>query len=187
MNKYPKYIEVQGEKYPINTDFRVALECDSISRDYSIGDYEKILAIIYKLLGDKGLKDRENHEQLFKLCEKYLQCNKKYEDDDDDFEEPSMDFKQDEGYIKASFMSDYHINLDEIKMHWWEFNDLLCGLTEDTVLNRVRFIREESLDDKKDKELTRWKKMKKRVALKHEKTIEEQEMDDLFESQMRGE
>jgi len=56
MNKYPEYIEVAGKKYKINTDFRLALKCDDIFRDETIGNYEKFLAIIYILLGKEGLK-----------------------------------------------------------------------------------------------------------------------------------
>jgi len=186
MNKYPEFLKVKDKKYKINTDFRVALECDKIARDETIGDYEKILAIIYKLLGKEALNDYENHEKLFKLCEKYLRCNKEIEELNDD-EVPSMDFEQDTGYIKASFMSDYQIDLNKINLHWWAFMDLMNGLTENSVLNRVRYIREEPLHDKKGKELEKWEKLKKSVALKRKKTEEEKIMDDLFESQMRGE
>lgn len=187
MNKYPEYIEVANKKYKINTDFRIALECDCIARDSSIGDYEKILAIIYKLLGENALNDYENHESIFNLCQKFLLCGKNIEELEKDEEEPSMDFVQDSGYIKASFMSDYQIDLDKADIHWWAFMDLMKGLTEDSVLNRVRYIREESLSDKKGKELDKWKSMKEKVALKRLKTKEEKEMDDLFDSQMRGE
>lgn len=188
MNKYPKYIELKNKKYKINTDFRIALECDQIARDSTIGDYEKILAIIYKLLGEEALNDYENQERLFNLCQKYLQCNQSIDEMEDE-EKPSMDFQQDVGFIKASFMSDYKMDLDGIELHWWAFVDLLKGLTENSILNRVRYIREESLSDKKGKELAKWEKMKKAVELKyqHEKSEDEKIMDDLFESQMRGE
>lgn len=45
----PEYVKVDGELYKINTDFRVALECNKIAEDENIGDYERSLAIIYKL------------------------------------------------------------------------------------------------------------------------------------------
>jgi len=55
----PKYVKVDGELYEINTDFRVALECENISRDKKIGDYERGLAIIYKLFGERRYFVRE--------------------------------------------------------------------------------------------------------------------------------
>ena len=144
MNRYPEYIEVNNTRYKLNTDFRLALRCDEIFRDDSIGNYEKTLAIIYILLGEKG-------------------------------------------YIKASFMSDYKIDIDKIEMHWWQFYDLLQGLTDNSVLNRVRSIREESLSGKKGKERSKWEELKKQVELKREKTSYEKELDKFWEEQFKRE
>lgn len=185
MNNYPKYIEVKGIRYPINTDFRIALECEEIVKS-DIGDYEKALAVIYKLFGEKALNDFDNQEEILNLAVKYLWCGKSKEGLIND-DEPSMDFKQDEGYIKASFRSDYQIDLDNEKMHWWEFNDLLGGFTENSIINRVRYVREEPLKDKKGEELQRWLKMKAQVALKQEKTKEQKELDILWEKKMKKE
>jgi hypothetical protein len=52
LNK-PKYVKVDDELYEINTDFRIALECNRIAEDENIGSYERALAIIYKLFGEK--------------------------------------------------------------------------------------------------------------------------------------
>jgi len=184
MNKYPEYIEVSGKRYKINTDFRLALKCDEIFRNETIGDYEKVLAVIYILLGDIALKDTENHEKIFNLLIRYLRRGKSFEETSED-EEPSMDFRQDQGYIKASFMSDYNIDLDKSNISWWQFYDLLEGLTDNSVLNRVRAIREESLNGKKGKERAKWEKLKKQVELKYEKTSEEKELDKYWEEQMK--
>ena len=183
MNKYPEYIEVDLKKYKINTDFRLALKCDEIYRDESISDTEKNMAIIYILLGSEALADRKNYDKILKLLAKYLACNK---DIDNTMEkEPSMNYKQDGGYIKASFMSDYGIDLDVDDMHWWKFFDLLQGLTDNSVLNRVRAIREESLSGKKGKELQKWIDAKKSVELKREKTQKEKELDKYWEEQLK--
>ena len=70
-------------------------------------------------------------------------------------------------------------------MHWWQFYDLLQGLTENSVLNRVRTIREEPLNNKKGKERQKWIDAKKQVELKREKTIEEKKLDKYWEEQLR--
>lgn len=54
----PKYVKVDNELYNINTDFRIALECNKIAQDKNIGNYERALAIIYKLFGEKGLNSK---------------------------------------------------------------------------------------------------------------------------------
>lgn len=186
MNKYPEYIEVNNIKYKINTDFRIALKCDEIFRDEQIGNYEKTLAIIYLLLGSEALKDYDHHEQITKLIIKYLLCGK-IPSETNSSKEPSMNFKQDIGYIKASFMSDYKIDIDKIEMHWWQFNDLLVGLTENSILNRVRTIREEPLNGKKGRELQKWQEAKKQVELTKEKTSKEKELDEFWKNQTKKE
>jgi hypothetical protein len=167
---YPKYVKIGEKKYKINTDFRVAIECQEIALDDSIGDFERALAIIYKLFGDDGLDDSNNYEKLLELAQKYLSCGKKV--DSKTNEEPDMDFIQDMPYIKASFRSDYNINLDDEEMHWWEFYDLINGLSNSEmgnccVLNRIRNLRTFDTKDIKDqKELAKINEAKKQVALK---------------------
>jgi hypothetical protein len=164
----PEYVKIGDKKYKINTDFRVAIECQEIATDTTIGDYERALAIIYKLFGDEGLNDSENYEQLLKLAQKYLSCNKELETN----EKPDMDFKQDMDYIQASFMSDYQIDLSKIKMHWWAFFNLLNGLSNSEmgnccILNRIRNLRNYNTSDIKDlNERAKIDKAKRQVALK---------------------
>ncbi len=184
MNEYPEYIKVKNKKYKINTDFKLVLKCDEIFRDNSICNYEKTLAIIYILLGEEALNDFENHEKIVKLLTKYMTCGKE-QDDIIEYEEPSMDFRQDMGRIKTSFISDYGIDLDKTEMHWWKFHDALEGLTDNSILSRVRAIREEPLASKKGKERQKWEKLKKQVELKHEKTQREKDLDKYWEEQMK--
>ena len=75
-------------------------------------------------------------------------------------------------------------------MHWWEFYNLLCGLSDKCILNRIRFIRNFDVNEIKDiKEKEKWIKQKEEVALKHKriKSSEEERLDKLFEEQMKGE
>ena len=167
---YPKYVKIGEKKYKINTDFRVAIECQEIALDDSIGDFERALAIIYKLFGDDGLDDSNNYEKLLELAQKYLSCGK--EIDSKTNEEPDMDFIQDMDYIEASFMSDYNIDLQNTEMHWWKFYNLINGLSNSEmgnccVLNRIRNLRTFDTKDIKDqKELAKINEAKKQVALK---------------------
>ena len=54
----PEYAKIGDKKYKINTDFRTAIECNEIATNNNIGEYEKSLAVIYKLFGEDGLNDR---------------------------------------------------------------------------------------------------------------------------------
>lgn len=187
MNNYPEYVKINEKKYKINTDFRIAIKCNDIISDENIGDNERGLAIIYLLFGDEGLDDKENHNKLLELALRYLTMNQ-----DVDYNNVNkdtkidMDFIQDMDYIEASFMSDYHIDLSNRKMHFWKFMNLLNGLSASEfgnccVLNRVRNLRNLDLskikDDKERKELA---KAKKQVELKKkEKQLTEKELNSM--------
>ena len=170
MAKYPEYVKVGDKKYKINTDFRIAIECQDIATNKNIGDYERALAIIYKLFGDDGINTPQHYEKLLELAIKYLSCGKEVNNQIN--EEPDMDFAQDMDYIEASFMSDYNIDLTNIEMHWWKFYNLINGLSNSEtgnccVLNRIRNLRNyDTKDIKNPKEIEKINKAKQQVALK---------------------
>ena len=102
----PKYVKVDDKLYNINTDFRIALECNNIAEDKSIGDYERALAIIYKLFGEKGLKC-ENQNKLLKLGMQYLSLGRDIEQlKSENNNKYELDFNKCIGLIKASFKFD---------------------------------------------------------------------------------
>lgn len=162
----PLYALINGTKYPINTSYKIGLKCQKIALDKSIGDYERTLAIIYLIFGDKGLENSEDYEGLLEKAIFYLKCG---EEDKGDSEEPNMDFEQDFDYIEASFVSDHKIDLEKIDMHWWKFMNLLNGLTENCILNRIRYIRDFDVSQiKNQKEKEKWLKQKAKFAIKKE-------------------
>lgn len=188
MNDYPHFARIREHKYKINTDFRVALKCNKIAES-DIQEEERSLAIIYLLFGEEGLNTPEDWEDLIKIALKYLSCDKKEINNNED--EVDMDFEQDWEYIKTSFFYDYGMKIEpKTYMHWWEFYSLLCGLSDKCILNRVRFVRTFDVSNiKDDKEKEKWIKQKEQVALKKNvsKTDEERRLDELFEKQLRKE
>lgn len=172
--RYPEYTEIEGKKYKINTDFRVAIECNRIAEDETIGDYERVLAIIYTLFGEEGINTPQHHEKLLEMAKKYLSCGKEIESRK--HQEPDMDYIQDMDYIEASFMSDYNIDLTNETMHWWKFSNLMNGLSNSElgnscILNRIRNIRNANPSDIKDKkERQKLIDAQKEFALKKKKS-----------------
>lgn len=170
---YPRYVRVNNKKYKINTSYKIALKCNEIAEDENINDIERALAIIYVLFGEEALNDKENRNLLLEKAKKYLLCGQEPSNDGN----RDMDFKQDFPYIKASFMSDYHIDLNEKDMHYWEFYELLNGLSNSDIgncciLNRVRNLRNFNLNEIKDvKEREKIRKAKESVALKKKKKV----------------
>ena len=176
----PEYVKIGDKKYKINTDFRVAIECNKIAQDTTIGEHERSLAIIYKLFGDEGLKYPKNYNKLLELALKFLSMNKEIETD----EEPDMDFEQDYNLIWTSIYSEYNgLDIDKEEIHWWKFMDMLNGLSNSEmgnccILNRIRNLRNMKPSEIKDnKQREKLMKAQKSVALKKkETTLTEQQL-----------
>lgn len=178
----PEYAIVNGNKYKINTDFKVALQCEKVGVAEDIDDNERALTILYLLFGEKALDNPQDWEKLLKAAQKFLACGNKNVKNED---EPNMDYEQDEKYIKASFMSDYGLDLGKVELHWWDFFDLINGLSEDSILSRVRYVRDYDINEIKDsKERAKMERQKEMVALKPKKkkkiTAEQQKNLDRF-------
>lgn len=167
----PQYVKVDDKLYKINTDFRVALECNKIAEDTSIGEFERAMAIIYKLFGEEGL-NCENQNKLLELGMKYLllgrEKNSLKNEPRDKYE---LDFNKCIGLIKASFKFDYKYDPYELEyLHWYDFyNDLESLSTSEfgncCILNRIVSILEQEPKEIKDKK-TREKLVKSQQLLK---------------------
>lgn len=170
---YPTKMEANGHIYPINTDYRVALACFRALDDDEITDLERFYAVETLLLGSDVL---EEDEMILKdKIALYLKCEREDETSDNEID---FDYLQDENRVKISIRQCYN-NLDIDKMeylHWYEYNELIEGLTEDSLIDRVRQIRGLDTNEIEDKK-KRMKaiEIKKRLALhKKVKLTEEQ-------------
>ena len=181
MITYPEYVKIGTEKVKINTDFKIALRCIEISRDVTIGEYEKQLAIVYLLYGNIPLND--DIGTYLDMAYKFLTCNKNSEQtQEQDESEQDMDLLYDEKYINASFFSEYQIDLTKVKMHFWQYCDLIEGLGSDCILNRIRDIRTCDLSEYSPKYREKMQKARDSVALPIIQTREEREKEDEFEN-----
>lgn len=166
-----KKIKIENTVYTANTDFRVAIECNRIAQDTSIGNFERVLGIICTMFGESALNNPNHYEKLVKWILNYLSCGK----ETDNKEEPDMDYLEDMEYIEASFMSDYGIDLTETEMDWHKFYKLINGLSNSElgnccVLNRIRNLRNFDVSQIKDKkERDKIIKAQKEVELKKNK------------------
>lgn len=155
---YPEYVEVEGKKYKINTDFRVAIECNRIAEDNNIGDLERAMAIIYMLFGDEGINAPDHYEKLLELAQKYLLCGVEIEEFKSQKKEDKneLDFNKCEGLIKSSFKFDYQYDpYSKEYLHWYEFNNDLMNLSTSEfgtccALNRIAEILNRNPNDIKD-------------------------------------
>ena len=176
---YPYYAEIDNKQYKINTDYKVALACFEAINDEEITDIERPFALIGLLFGEDA--DIQNTEEAMRIVKQYLQCGK--EEQENETKVPDFDFEYDRDFINASFMSDYNIDLENTPMHWWKFCSLISGLTDTSILNKVRDVRNMDISEIKDtKTKQKLIKQKQRVAIPIKHTKEEQKEIDEFES-----
>ena len=170
LSNNPEYAKVKNKKYKINTDFRIAIECNKIAQDDEISDVERALAIIYKLYGDEGLENSQDWNKLLEIAIKYLNLER---DKNTENEEPDMDFVEDIRYIRSSFIQDYKYNPYDMEyLHWYDFFNDLSNLSNSEfgnccILNRIRNLRTFDVSQIKDpKEKNKIIRAKEQVALK---------------------
>lgn len=140
----PNYVKVDDKLYKINTDFRVAIECNKIAQNTKIGDYERAMAIIFKLFGKDGL-NCVKIDKLLELGIKYISLLDTNKNDlkTDLKANLDIDISKCEGLIRSSFKFDYNYDPYELKyLHWYDFyNDLENLSTSEfgncCILNRV--------------------------------------------------
>lgn len=143
--EYPTKIEVNGRTYNIDTSYKTALACFKAINDNELKDIERGLVVVTLLLG-KNVPTEDLSEALQK-CGIYLRCGKQ---ENVDIEDVDIDYFQDESVIRTSIRQCYHENLNEKDYHWWEYNELIEGLTEETLLSKIREIRNYDLSKEKD-------------------------------------
>jgi len=181
LSNLPTKAKIGNKIYPLNTDYRYGLKCLKISENDDISDKERAFAIIYTLYGCFP----NDLEEALKKAGYFLTCGREQKPRD---EEPDMDYWFDWERIVASFRSDYGIDLNTAKMHFWEFIFLIEGLTEHCVLSRVREIRGYNLSEFKDpKTKARIQKAQEQLRIPKKRTKEQQKVIDDFFKQLGGE
>jgi hypothetical protein len=177
---YPEAIEVNGQEYDINTGYEYALACFRCINDPDISDAERAYGVIGILF--KNPPEESDMQEALRLALKYLRQGKEPRVAP---QQVDMDFEADETYLKASFLSDYKIDLDDTPMHWYKFCTLLQGLTDDCVLNRVRDLRNYDLSTVKDpKTLSKIIRAQREVALTKQMSDDEQDTINNFYAQL---
>lgn len=170
----PEYVQIDGIKAKINTDFRYAIECERIAKDTNISNYEKQIGIIYTLFDIDNTNIHIDYEKWLKVALKYLLGRNSEEKINKPIKKTKkdMDYNKDWGLIVSSMWSTYNIDITKEKIHWWTFFDLLNGLPSDCIFNKVRDIRNKDISKIKDRETReQYIELKKAYSLEEETTL----------------
>lgn len=168
--KYPTSVIVDGESYPICTDFRDWIAFFDM-RDDTSAEKEDIILCAFSWFKDTA---PTNKNQGFQALLDFASCkdlvfkfNNETQVESNNFKKPILSYCYDCEYILGAFLQVYHMDLNTIDyMHWYKFNALIKALPEDTPLKQRMIYRNTNLCDIKDKaERKRIKKIKQEIAL----------------------
>lgn len=137
----PESVEIDGEEYKINTDFRISILFEMLIQDNSISDEEKgenALLLFYPVIP-------KNTATAIDKIIWFYSCGKKENNVDDgcrggtgSSKSQIYSYDYDDEYIYSAFLGQYGIDLQDIeKLHWWKFKALFKSLKEDTEMVKI--------------------------------------------------
>lgn len=180
IEQLPTAVEIDGDIYELNTDFRTCLSIILAYEDPELTINEKhgiMLELLYKEIPD-------DVDEACRLGVKFLNCgeNQQNEPDSDDGIGRLYSFDQDAKYIYSAIKQSHDIDLEEVEyLHWWKFSYMFLDLKEDCFFNRLIHLRRQKKLGKLTKdERELYNKIKDILDLPEVRTAEKQSIADEF-------
>ena len=134
----PDCVEIDGETFHINTDFRVWVKIELLFSDDVPEGYRLPLAL--GLAFDTIPENKEEAAEALlafysggKITEKKASGKKKKSRRN----RRIYSFEYDSEYIYAAFMQAYGIDLADVKMHWFKFKALFAALPDECLMSKI--------------------------------------------------
>lgn len=148
----PKTVEIDGQIYAINSNFRTSLLFTMLMEDSELTKeqvFYQALELYYPVIPANATK------AINKILD-FFTCGKNMNGGKVESNKPRrkvLDYEKDSSYIYSAFMSQYGIDLQDIDyMHWWKFKALLDNLNDDNKLCEIIKYRSTDVNKIKDKE-----------------------------------
>ena len=152
IDRLPEMVEIDGECYPLRTDYRTALRIMEAFEDPVLTEQEKqmiMLELLYEQIPD-------NLEKACEMAVKFLNGgddggNRTKQQQDDC--ERRYSFSKDGKYIFTAILQTHGIDLERVdNLHWWKFLYLFMDLREDCFFSRIIYYRTQRAKGKLTKE-----------------------------------
>lgn len=148
----PKEVNIEGEDYKINSDFRTSILFELLMQDKSITEEDKIiqaLELYYPIL-PKDLNKAIEGILWFYRCGKD-EVENKNKGTGKSTNVYSYDY--DDDYIYSAFLDQYGVDLQDVEyLHWWKFKAMFKALKEDNEIVKIMGYRAMDVNKIKDKE-----------------------------------
>ena len=184
IDKLPTEVLINGEKCKINSNFRTSLLFFLLMNDKALTQRQKIqqAMILYydRIFPTNLLEEAIDKAMWFFRCGKDLTTSSKTGNSN----KKVLDYDIDADLIYSAFLSQYNIDLQDIKyLHWWKFKALMDGLEDNNRICEIIKFRSVDVNKIKDKEQKKYyKQMQKIYEIKEELSEEDKKyLDDLYE------
>lgn len=154
-----QYATIQGQRYKINTDFKVAMECDRIANDNEINDIDRGVLITGLLFGE----DSPYCQEALDKAEIFLGGGDKSND------KRIIDLQQHWDMIYSAFKGQYDIDLHKVDLHYQEFLMLLKGLKDQVLTDVIEILTYDMSTVTDAKQKRKIREAQKKFAIKDKK------------------
>ena len=169
LDEYPE--EYKG--YPINSDYRIGIQMIMAIQDPELTQREQGSVCAELLFG--GHEEFPDAQVMVDGIAWFLSGWAKERAPEKKRESRDMDYDIDQWRIYSAFLSQYRIDLNTERMHFWRFMGLLTTL-EECAFTRVVGLRTEKIPKElKGEARKRYMEQKRRYELEDPESIEEQE------------
>lgn len=149
----PTSVDINNEKYEINSDFRTSILFELLMQDNSIKDKDKFnlaLELYYPVIPDDSTLAIEQLLWFYRGGKDVVKSKGRGKGKSST---QIYSFEHDDDYIYAAFMDQYGIDLQDVdNLHWWKFKALFKALKEDNEIVKIMRYRSTDLSTIKDKE-----------------------------------
>ncbi|MDD4390587.1 MAG: bacteriophage Gp15 family protein [Eubacteriales bacterium] len=146
----PEAVEIEGEVYELNTDFRTGIDIMLAYEDFHLSDREKVMVMVMLLYKEMP----QNLHEAARLAVKFLNCGDDAKDGAAGIaQERLYSFEKDAKYIYSAINQSHGIDLNDVPyLHWWKFCYMFLDLKEDCFFTRMIYYRKNLPQGKLTKE-----------------------------------
>lgn len=153
----PTCVEIDNKKYEINSDFRTSILFELMIEDEALSDEDKLYATLdlyYKELPQNIKEAIEKALWFYKGGKEDIQIINSFKTKKSIMGSDTKiySFEYDADYIYSAFLTQYHIDLQDISyLHWWKFKAMFKSLKEDNEIVKIMGYRSMDINKIEDK------------------------------------
>lgn len=185
----PETVEIEGKVYPIETNFRIFILFEMMMQEPELSDTEKAmrgLELVYPKVPD-NLTAAVDGLLWFYSCGKRWREKKAESTEESSGLQMVYSFEYDDDYIYSAFLTQYHIDLQDVEyLHWWKFKALLRTLSSDLEFSKIMEYRSIDISSGMTKEQRDFYRRKKELYALPLSAGEEEKVDAIAEALMNG-